>query len=456
MSSWTRERVLSLAPDASSAKAGEGLASPRKWVSTGKDAGDEGAVWGECQGSGAKPYQVQVDLRGEVAFKCSCPSRKFPCKHGLGLMLQVAAGGVKETPRPGWVEEWLASRVERAAKKAEKAAEPVTAEKQAEREEAAAERREKRLSRVVAGAEELRVWLEDLVRTGLAAAQARGLKHFDDRARRLNDAQAPGAARRVAEMGSASASGEGWQRRLLERAASTYLLAEASGRLATLPQGLREQAELALGLPVAKELLEGLPTVHDVWQVIGREVEVEAGLRAQRTHLWGLNTGRAAMLLDFAYGAAAMDPALPMGTAAPATLAFYPGSAVRAHVRGRDAGVVPLDKLRGPASVGALLEASASVLAEAPWTEEVAAPLCGVRPVCVDGAWWLVDGSGDALRVRGGARAVWTLLACSGGGEVEVGVATDGREARLLGVMSEGEYMDLVQSEAGAEVEATA
>src|SRR4051812_25883045 len=103
MAAWTADRVTQLAPDAASAKAGQGLAAARHWVTLALD-GD--AVWGECKGSGAKPYQVRVDL-DEPAFKCSCPSRKFPCKHALGLMLLVAAGGVSAGAKPQWVEEWL-------------------------------------------------------------------------------------------------------------------------------------------------------------------------------------------------------------------------------------------------------------------------------------------------------------------------------------------------------------
>jgi hypothetical protein len=84
---FTYEEVLRLAPDASSAESAQGLAQVRKWASLGADAE---AVWGECQGSDAKPYQVQIAL-AEPAFKCSCPSRKFPCKHGLGLLLILSA-----------------------------------------------------------------------------------------------------------------------------------------------------------------------------------------------------------------------------------------------------------------------------------------------------------------------------------------------------------------------------
>lgn len=84
---WTVERILALAPDSASAKAGQGLAGRRAWRSLGHA---DGTAWGECQGSGKAPYQAQIDL-SEPAFRCTCPSRKFPCKHGLGLFLLLAS-----------------------------------------------------------------------------------------------------------------------------------------------------------------------------------------------------------------------------------------------------------------------------------------------------------------------------------------------------------------------------
>lgn len=85
MTDWTADRVLALAPDSASVASGRELSSPAKWASAARS---DFAVWGEAKGSGAKPYQTIIDLR-EPAFKCSCPSRKFPCKHALGLMLRA-------------------------------------------------------------------------------------------------------------------------------------------------------------------------------------------------------------------------------------------------------------------------------------------------------------------------------------------------------------------------------
>src|SRR6266700_2307982 len=108
MSTFTTEQILAMAPDTSSATAGKALASPGKWVTLGCS---EAAVWGECQGSGSKPYEVDIDL-SEPAFRCSCPSRKFPCKHGLGLLLLFAGqpGALAAGAKPDWVVAWAAKR----------------------------------------------------------------------------------------------------------------------------------------------------------------------------------------------------------------------------------------------------------------------------------------------------------------------------------------------------------
>ncbi|NEC07087.1 SWIM zinc finger family protein, partial [Streptomyces sp. SID7909] len=106
---WTVEQVLALAPDDASRKAGNKLGAAGSWSDTGWDG--TGAVWGLCKGSGSKPYRTVVDTTGP-AYKCSCPSRKFPCKHALGLLLLRAAddAAVPAGSPPDWAREWLDGR----------------------------------------------------------------------------------------------------------------------------------------------------------------------------------------------------------------------------------------------------------------------------------------------------------------------------------------------------------
>src|SRR5271157_2988284 len=193
MVGWSTERIEQLAPDASSAQAGLGLAKPARWRTLGQA---DHVIWGECQGSGSVPYQTQIDLR-EPAFRCSCPSRKFPCKHALGLFLlyveqrsALAAGS-----RPLRVAEWLEARGKKVEQKTQKSRTAGDGETTAVADSAAqAKRAAGREARVAAGLDELKRWLLDLVRQGLASVPGRPYGFWESVAARMVDAQAPGVA----------------------------------------------------------------------------------------------------------------------------------------------------------------------------------------------------------------------------------------------------------------------
>lgn len=73
-----------------------------------------------------------VDLAGPD-YKCSCPSRKFPCKHALGLLLLWSAGSVGAGTPARWAQTWLVGRAERAPASEQARPDPAAAAKRAER-----------------------------------------------------------------------------------------------------------------------------------------------------------------------------------------------------------------------------------------------------------------------------------------------------------------------------------
>ena len=311
---WTAETVEGLAPDAASVAAARKLARPGPWTDTGSD---ERAVWGLCKGSGARPYQTQVDLSGP-AWKCSCPSRKVPCKHALALLLLRADGQLAAGTPPEWVNEWLQSREERAARPARAPGEPPRDP------EAAARRAADREARVAAGVEDLRTWLRDAVRGGLAAGRLRSWDEWDAFAARLVDAQAPGAASRLRSLGGVAAGRpDGWPERLLSGLGLLHLLCEAFAR----EDGpVRDDVRTLLGWNAAREDVLAGPRVQDRWIVLARVVIEQERLRVQRTWLWGEETGRPALVLDFAPPGAPLEPRPAPGMAFEAALAFHPSA----------------------------------------------------------------------------------------------------------------------------------
>jgi len=436
---WTPERVLALAPDAGAAKAGQGLAGPRKWVSTGTDGR---TLWGECQGSGSTPYQVRVDTL-EPAWRCSCPSRKLPCKHSLGLFLLYTSSpaSVPRADPPQWVAEWIAMREARGEKRqaraAEAAAKPVDAEAQAKR----AARREDRVS---AGMEELELWLEDLVRQGLGTARTRPASFWEGMAARLVDAQAPGAARLVRELASLSVGGAGWDARLLEALGRLRLLSRAWRRMDALPAALQEDVRSALGFALRQEEVVALGTVRDRWLVLGQRVDDEDRLRVQRTWLRGASTGRDALVLAFAHGREPLDPSLIPGTAVDAELAFHPSALpLRAVVAARHGPPSSFGAIPGHASVDDALAAYASALAVQPWIEQFPITLSAAVPVRDGEGWGMRDDRGDVLPLAPHFARGWELAAVSGGRPVALFGEWDGERLRPLGALADGRFIGL-------------
>lgn len=427
MSALTPEQVLALAPDPASASSGRELSSPAKWESAGRN---QAAVWGEAKGSGKNPYQTAVDL-GALAYKCSCPSRKIPCKHALGLLLRLANGEIAGAEPPAWVTEWLEKRGERAVKQVEKSAQPTTVDP-----EAAAKRSEKRWQNILAGLEECEAFLSDVVSQGLLASQS--ARSWDQMAARMVDAQAPGIGLRLKKIGARVGVGEGWARSVAGQLGSLALLIEAVRRLDSLDENLALDVRSSLGIPTRKDDLATEPMI-DVWDVLGQATEIEDRLTVYRSWLRSRTDGRWAMHMSFSVAGQPSDFRPLPGSALAASLQYFPSAyPLRAHVGDRE--LVPFGASAGGTWQQALNRA-ADVWSRNPWVDHVPVLLSGSR-LARDGDKWLaLDSEGSACNLVG--PEPWELLAHSGNGPSELFGEWNGQSLRLLGAWGEWGYLAL-------------
>ena len=441
MAVWERARVLALASDAGSAAAGARLAVPRPWSMLGRT---DRCVWGLCQGSGQQPYRTAVDLSdgaagGSVAYSCTCPSRKQPCKHALGLLLLWSAGGVAAgDSEPGFAADWLRGRDERAARKRTTDGPDVPdgqasggATREVADPEAAARRVAARRERVSLGLDDLERWLHDQVRGGLAGLEGTGHAAFEQVAARLVDAQAPGVAG-LLRSAPADLSGDGWPARVLHRLAAVHLLVQAHRRLDDLPVELAETVRSRVGYPVGRSDVLARPGVADRWLALGLVDTVESQLESRRVWLYGTRTGRWGLLLSFAATGQSLDDTVRPGQRMDAELHFYPGAGLRALV-GRpvpDLGSTEVAMSDPSAATGVpvgetcgqLQGRFAELLARDPWATRMPAVLAGapVPPGPGRAAWSLRDTDGGYRPLLGLSREPWPLLARSAGEPVSV------------------------------------
>lgn len=430
--------ALGLAPDDAGRKAGRSLAVPGLWDGAAQDGE---AAWGRVRGSGRDPYRVALDLSAAPAWSCTCPSRKQPCKHAVGLLLLAARGQLPPGIRPPEVAAWLDGRGERAAAAGARAArartgevaDPVAQEK----------RRERREANVEAGVADLERWLDDLVRGGLATAQSRPWSSWDEAAARLVDAQAPGLAGRVRSLGRAAHSGSGWPERLLAQLGRLHLVLEGWRRRADLPPPLAAEVRTQIGFPTARADVLATPPLRDRWDILAAVVADDGTLATRRVWLRGRSVGGWALLVDTGPSGAIFDVDVAVGTTIEADVHRYPGAAgQRSLVGERHGDPVRIGELDG-STVGDLLAADALGLAASPWLPQTPACLASVIPVPDGERWLLVDEGGDGIPL---AAPAWDLLALSGGHPVAAVGEWDGHRLVPLSCFADGALTPLSPS----------
>jgi hypothetical protein len=399
-------QVLAHAPDTSSAKAARGLANPRTWSDLGST---DSLVWGKCQGSARAPYQVTVDIaEPEPAFRCTCPSRKLPCKHGIALLLLWATNnGVADLEKAEpFAADWAAQRVSR----------KISTEKKPDP-EAQAKRLAERESLMSAGVDDFERWLHDVVRQGLASARRQPPSFWDTAGARLVDAQLPGLGERVRAMGSAVHARNDWAPHLLGELGRWYLAVTAWRGRKDLDDAAMGDLRAFLGWSRRRDEIGD--RVTDRWWVVGLSQEEDDRLLSQRTWLHGERTGETVVLLDFAAAGQALKVAHVLGSVVEGEVARYPGGEPRrALLTSDEPKITQGTGLPHATGVRAALDHAARWLAGNPWLRRIPMALGDMTVVPGDPAL-LVDRTGAALTLAPDTD-IWQLLALSGGHPVPV------------------------------------
>lgn len=427
----TEDQILTLAPDESSKKAGKELANPAKWVTKG--ANDE-SIWGECQGSGSKPYQTGIDL-GNLAFKCSCPSRKFPCKHGiaLGLLYVRHAGDFKTIEAPLWISEWLEKRIQRGENKTEKNDKPVDEAAQAKRQQA-------REQKVADGAEELLLWIKDIVRNGILNLPDKPYTYWEGMAKRMIDAQAPGLASMIKTLGATLFYKEGWQSVFLDNLLNLYLVVKAYQKLENIPAHLSQEVRNWVGFTVNQDELKEQTGVMDTWLVVGKQVSEEDNITVEKNWLYGLTTRQYALVLQFIVRGQGASILLSPGMYIEAELVYFPSvSPLRALIK-RQIAATAKKPSHFYSSWMDMAQTETSTCASFPVRNERPYALMQITPVHYNGTWWLKDQQHNIVQLKDGFTGIWKLLSISGGNALDMVVIGKERVYEPMGVWSEQTY----------------
>lgn len=195
--SLSKAQVDAAAPNAGAIQNGEALLRRGQLANLARDA-DDTLLFGECAGSGKVPYRPSADFLNPASpvYRCTCPSRQFPCKHVLALLYAHVAGqpfAVADVPAD------LAAKRAKGAARADKkptatppdddaAPQPTPPPKKTNTAALA-----KKLRAQLAGLDLLETMVRDLTRAGLANFSEKSVRLIEEQAKQLGDAYLPGA-----------------------------------------------------------------------------------------------------------------------------------------------------------------------------------------------------------------------------------------------------------------------
>jgi SWIM zinc finger len=437
------ETARNLAPDDNTLQRAEQLASPKKWILAERN---DRVLWGESRGSGSDPYRAIVDLNGP-AYKCSCPVKRFPCKHTLALLLMAADGNnqnfATNNPPPAYVTEWLDARDRRNAAKIA----PKT-EEQIQKSEATKDKtRTDRLELMTDGIQDLQNRLLDIIRGGIAALENTPPSYWNEFAARMVDAKVGGVSRRIKSWASLKERyPENWYEQLLSEIGSLYLFTKAFQKFEILPENLQDDILIQAGMTVKKEDLFAQQGVTDDWFVLGQiETDEEDNLTSRRAWLIGRESGKIALVLDFAFGNIGFQTAWINGSAYRAEVVFYPAAfPLRVAVKTIEPTSV-FSQIVGFQNFTQFLNAYSTAVAQNPWLETYPVLLAQVIPVFYEKRFYLIDTEQKqlALVVDKNDEKCWQLMALSGGKPIAVFCEWLNGKLYPLSIFSEGRFITL-------------
>lgn len=421
--SWSYERLLQLAPDSGALEQARKLFFAKRWLLL---EGNGEYLWGVYETAYGQRIETAVRLEPPI-LRCSCKSRRRPCKHALAMVLlflnRNEVWKVKEE-LPDWAQVLLGQQ-----KQDKKTAKPTTPDQQ---------NQAKRVALMDSGVAELDKWLRTVARLGLAQ-MVQAPEEWENLAARMVDCKLGSIARRI-RLCQQWLEQEDWSEQVTAELGLLYLFVLAWQRKETLtPDQKRELLQVA-GWNVRKDQLQTQNGLEDCWLVLGVSTGEEEKLKFRRTWLRGEKSGRYALLLDFAFGNRGFEDHWVTGSVLRGRLLFYPGQpAMRAHFQ---ACQVSRDVYEAVAAYGNLTEMQADYtrhLGLSPWLTVLPALVDEVVAVYdkEHNSFFLLDANKDYVSMPA-SDSSWKLLAISSGQPISCFGEYNGRIFQPISVIHDG------------------
>lgn len=186
----TQDLIGLLAPNAAAVANGRKISQKGGFIKLQK-SDDDTFICGECSGSGKNPYVTSADFAqpDSPVFRCTCPSRQFPCKHSIGLMFDYLAKKKFESCE---IPADILSKREKKEQKAQAKAEAIESGEKPAPKKTNTAALAKKMKKQLEGLDLAEQFINDIINSGLSTITGTSIKAYKDLSKQMGDYYLPG------------------------------------------------------------------------------------------------------------------------------------------------------------------------------------------------------------------------------------------------------------------------
>ena len=307
--------------------------------------------------------------------------------------------------------------------------------------EAAQLKRQKaRTEKVNEGINELLLWIKDIFRGGLLTIPEKQNSLFENISRRMIDAQAPGLAAQLKDLGNMNYFSEGWESLFLEKILRLYLLLKGYQNSLSQDSLLQEDLRSLIGFTQNQEDLKNKEGIKDKWVVLAKQTMEEEQLLVERNWLYGIKTKQYALILQFYVRNQVPAFTFTAGSLYDACLVFFNSTVpLRAIIKESNISqtrMVP----EGIKNWKEVIELQTSRNSRYPFLDSYPFIVDALKPVLINNQWWLEDTEKNIMPVTRDYAGIWKLLSISGGESKSISLLSNTDTFIPLGIWNNNEY----------------
>jgi len=255
------------------------------------------------------------------------------------------------------------------------------------------------------------------------------------------DAQAPGLANMVRQLGETNFFTEDWQQQFLEQLLKIYIVAEGYSRHHTGETPFLQDLRSWVGFTINQDELKEQSGITDTWLVLAKQSNEVDNVTTEKYWLYGLEQKKYALVLQFTVRGQGSQLSLTPGLYVQAELVFFPSvNPMRALIK-RQLNTQYTGIPKGFSGWEELTGAHTEIYSRFPVQGERPYIVEQLTTVRYNNQWWLCDQSSRMVPLRNAEKSIWPILAISGGQPLNMVLIGSPAQVEVAGLWQENQYL---------------